>query len=424
MKIALAVDGTRGDVFPVLALAERFRAAGHEAVLCAPPDFRPDCERRGLELRPFGVDVREFLAREARARAGGAVGFAAAGQRYFDATIERQFERLPEATSDVDLVLGAGVCFAGASAAELHDIPYRLLCFCPILLPSAQHAPFIVPTTSSPAWLNRLLWRCAVPLFSQLVGRRINRLRHRHGLSAIRDIYGHLLSPRPILAADPILGPLPEDCPIEVQQVACLHPTTGPPLPEKLTAFLDAGPPPVYFGFGSMTDPDPAATTRMLLSVVESIGCRALLSCGWAGWGDGALPESVLRVGAVDHNQLFPRTSAVVHHGGAGTTTTAARSGIPQIVVPHGADQYYWASRVHRLGLGPAGLTRRRLAASTLAATLGATLDAEGIELAARELGERIRAGEHRQPDPLSLLEPVPTKGPPSDPRSDQGRAT
>ena len=79
--------------------------------------------------------------------------------------------------------------------------------------------------------------------------------------------------------------------PIEVQQVACLHPTTGPPLPEKLTAFLDAGPPPVYFGFGSMTDPDPAATTRMLLSVVESIGCRALLSCGWAGLGDGALPE-------------------------------------------------------------------------------------------------------------------------------------
>ena len=78
MKIALAVDGTRGDVFPMLALAERFRSAGHDPILCAPPDFQPACEERGLELRPFGIDVREFLTREARALAGGALGFAAA----------------------------------------------------------------------------------------------------------------------------------------------------------------------------------------------------------------------------------------------------------------------------------------------------------------------------------------------------------
>jgi UDP:flavonoid glycosyltransferase YjiC (YdhE family) len=424
MKIALAVDGTRGDVFPMLALAERFRAAGHDSILCAPPDFRSDCELRGLELRPFGIDVREFLSGEARALAGGALGFAAAGRRYFDATVDRQFERLPEATADVDLVLGAGVCFAGASAAELHGIPYRLLCFCPLLLPSAQHAPFIVPTTSSPPWLNRLLWSCVVPLFGRLIAPKLNRHRRRLGLPAVRSLYGHLLSRHPVLAADPILAPLPEDCPLEVQRVACLHPTTGPALPEKLSAFLDAGPPPVYFGFGSMPDPDPAATTRMLLSVVESIGCRALLSSGWAGLGDAALPESVLRVEAVNHNQLFPRTAAIVHHGGAGTTTTAARSGVPQIVVPHGADQYYWASRVHGLGLGPTGLPRSRLAASTLGARLRATLDVESIELAARELGSSLRSNESQHPDPLSLLEPARTgphsaQAPPA-----QGRAT
>ncbi len=424
MKIALAVDGTRGDVFPMLALAERFRSAGHDPILCAPPDFQPACEERGLELRPFGIDVREFLTREARALAGGALGFAAAGQRYFHATIERQFERLPEATSDVDLVLGAGVCFAGASAAELHGIPYRLLCFCPLLLPSAEHAPFVVPTFSSPPWLNRLLWRCAVPLFGRLVSPRLNRHRRRLGLPAVRGLYRHLLSADPVLAADPILAPLPEDCPLDVQRVACLHPTTGPSLPEKLSAFLDAGPPPVYFGFGSMTDPDPAATTRMLLSVVEAAGCRALLSGGWAGLGDAALPEGVLRVETVDHNQLFPRTAAVVHHGGAGTTTTAARAGVPQIVVPHGADQYYWAARVHRLGLGPKGLPRHRLSAATLGERLHATLDAETIALTARELGSAIRNNQSRHPDPLSLLERAHP-----DPRSAlapsaQGRAT
>ncbi len=405
MKIALAVDGTRGDVFPFLALAERFRSAGHGVVLCGPPDFRDECTQRGIEHRPLGLDVYAFLHREARGLTRGRLGFAAAGQRYFEQTVERQFERLPDATADVDLVLGAGVCFAGGSAAEIHGIPYRFVTYCPVLLPSSQHAPFMIPTRSSPPWLNRLLWRYAVPVFGRMLGRSVNRHRGRLGLAPVRDLYGHLLSERPVLAADALLAPLPDDCPIDVERIGYPHQAAGEPLPDKLVAFLDAGPAPVYLGFGSMTDPDPAATTRTWVSVVEQLGCRALLSTGWAGLGEAALPDSVFRVGTVDHERLFPRTSVVVHHGGAGTTTSAARAGVRQIVVAHGADQYYWAARVHGMGLGPPGLDRRRLCRASLAALLRATLDAESLEHEARNLGRRMRAADGEHPDPLSLLE-------------------
>jgi vancomycin aglycone glucosyltransferase len=129
-----------------------------------------------------------------------------------------------------------------------------------------------------------------------------------------------------------------------------------------------------------------------VLETVERAGVRAVISSGWAGLGEGALPETVHVTGPVAHAALFRRVAAVIHHGGAGTTTTAARAGAPQLLVPHILDQYHWAERIHRLGLGPPALPRRRLDAEQLAATLRATLDNELVAQRADELGARLRA--------------------------------
>ena len=74
------------------------------------------------------------------------------------------------------------------------------------------------------------------------------------------------------------------------------------------------------------------------------------------------------------------------------TTTTAARAGVPQIVVPHVFDQFYWARRVAELGIGPPGPRRRRLAAAPLAEALAATLDNGVLLERAREFGARLRS--------------------------------
>jgi vancomycin aglycone glucosyltransferase len=404
MRIALAAEGTRGDVHPMLALGESLLAAGCEVRVCAPPDFRDESEARGLEFRAVGSGIREYLTTQAEVLARGGLSMLAAMDRYGTQSIEAQFEALPEACRGADQILGAGVQFAARSAAELHGIPYRYVTYCPVLLLSREHAPVLVPAQSLPRWANRALWGAVLTAWDAQLRRRINHQRARLGLAPVRGVYRHLLSTRPLLAADAKLAPLPRDCPFDVEQIPCLHCTAGPPLPAKLESFLDQGTPPIYFGFGSMTDPDPAATTRALLEAVTQCGQRALISRGWAELGGGPLPEGVMAIGPVSHAQLFPRVAAAVHHGGAGTTTTAARAGVAQIVVPHVLDQFYWAKRVHVLGVGPPPIPRKRLTAERLSEALAATLDNELARERARELGERLRAANAFAADRVNLI--------------------
>jgi vancomycin aglycone glucosyltransferase len=209
----------------------------------------------------------------------------------------------------------------------------------------------------------------------------------------------------PIVAADRPLAPVPADCPFPFRQIRCLHPDECEPLPPKLEAFLEHGDPPVYLGFGSMTDPDPAATTRHLLDALSSLGCRAILDRGWAGLGEGPLPDGVMAIEPVSHAALFPRCAAVVHHGGAGTTHTAARAGVPQLLVPHVLDQFYFAKRVHTLGVGPEAIPRTRLGVERLLETLRAMLDNELLAERARELASELRALGPIEIDPAVVLD-------------------
>jgi vancomycin aglycone glucosyltransferase len=157
-----------------------------------------------------------------------------------------------------------------------------------------------------------------------------------------------------------------------------------------------------------MTDPAPAATTDAVLEAVERAGCRAILSAGWARLGERPLPEQVLPVGAVSHARLFPRVAAVVHHGGAGTTTTAARAGVPQVLVPHLMDQFYWCRRVAALGLAPPAVRRRGLDAHALADAISAVVDNEVVRERAAGLGERLRRADPLRPENhAALLERV-----------------
>ena len=404
MRIALAVEGTRGDVYPMIALAEALAGSGHVVRVCAPPDFRAPVEERGWEFRSVGGSVRETLAAESEALTRGGLALLRASDRYARDSLAAQFAALPAATEGVDWILAAGVQFAARTAAELHGVPFRYVAYCPVLLPSGDYPPPVVPSQMLPAWANRGLWQLMIVAWNRFLGPHVNRERAALDLAPVADIHRHVLSARPVLAADAELAPWPRDGSVEVEQVPCLHPISGPPLPPKLESFLNAGSPPVYLGFGSMTDPRPQATTRALLEAVSALGRRALISRGWAGLGDGPLPEGVFAVGSVSHARLFPRVAAVVHHGGAGTTTTAARAGVPQLVVPHVLDQFYWARRVSRLGLGPPPLPRVRLTAQRLAATLDSMLDNEVLTDRARELGGRLRDAHAAAPDPARIV--------------------
>lgn len=166
--------------------------------------------------------------------------------------------------------------------------------------------------------------------------------------------------------------------------------------PVDLVEFLNAGEPPVYVGFGSMSGFPGAETLRD--RILEGLsGHRVLLSSGWAGLTDAVLPDNVHPVGQVPHDWLFPRCSAIVHHCGAGTSHQAARSGVPSMPVPFTADQPFWAARLHRLGIASAPLDPRRLSPDAVRTALTEATGAAAMEQALR-VAERIDA----EPDGVS----------------------
>jgi len=391
MRFALAAEGSRGDVQPMLGLAAGLVARGQEVVVCAPPDLRHLVEGRGLDFRPLGTDIHRFLGEHADALRRGPVVSMRLAKKLFGRFLKEQFEALPRAAAGADVIIGAGVQFAGSSIAEAWGIPYRPVAYCPVLFRSGDYPPPVLPNQSLPRWFNRMAWDAFLRFNEWVLRSDLNQHRAALGLDPVPNTYRYMISAHPLLAADEALAPAPDDLSVPVEQVGYLLPKDETPLPEKLELFLEAGPPPVYLGFGSMMDPDPAGTTRLLLDAALRAGCRAILSKGWAGLGNGPLPESVFAAGPLPHANLFPRLAAVVHHGGAGTTATASRSGVPQIVVPHLLDQYYWGRRAHLLGVAPPPLHRLKLTASRLAELISATLDNEVMADRAEELAVKLR---------------------------------
>ena len=82
---------------------------------------------------------------------------------------------------------------------------------------------------------------------------------------------------------------------------------------------------------------------------------------GWSDFSDVPRFEHVKVVGAVNYAAIFPACRAVVHHGGAATTATGLRAGVPTLILSTDLDQTLWGARVKRLKVG----TARRFSRTT-----------------------------------------------------------
>ncbi|HEY8211134.1 MAG TPA: glycosyltransferase [Myxococcaceae bacterium] len=364
MKIILSVFGTRGDVYPLGALGQALRARGHAVRVCAPEAYRAWAAGAGLDFAPVGGDVAALL----ESSEVGVVRMA----RALVADLPRHFQPLLEAARGADLILGGGLPVAAPSVAEALGAAYRFAGYCPLAFPSRHHPPPHLFKLRRLRALTGAMWRATEQTYG-LAGRgAINRFRKTHGLQPVRRVWAHVIGERPLLAADPALAHLPPDLEQRVVQVGswAAPPANASALPEELEQFLQEGEPPVYLGFGSMPVPDARRLFEVAADAATATDCRLVLSMPAAARAQVPERDGVLVVSEAPHAALFPRMRAVVHHGGAGTTATAARAGVPQVVVPHMLDQHYWASRVTELGLGPRPIPRRALSGKRLAEAL------------------------------------------------------
>lgn len=355
MRILLSTIGSRGDVQPLVALALALRDLGPEVRLCVPPDFRDWIAGLGFSVTPIGPELKRMMGTPPAVPP--APPTPEQLRQLAEGTVATQFETIAAAAQGCDLIVGAtALQIAAPSVAERLGIPYVFAAYAPNVLPSPHHAPpplsLWSETPPSDVTDYSDLWARDAQRWNQTWGAALNAHRTALGLSAVEDVRGHVLTPRPWLAADPVLAPwLNAEDPTVFQAGAWILPDERPLSPE-LEAFLAAGEPPIYFGFGSMRAPQ--ELSRIMIAAARALGRRAILSQGWAGL---SLPDDepdCLPAGETNLRALFPRVAAVVHHGGAGTTTLAALGGTPQVIVPQMYDQHYFAARVRQLGLGAA----------------------------------------------------------------------
>jgi vancomycin aglycone glucosyltransferase len=350
MRVLLSTYGGRGDVEPLLALAVQLRTLGAEVRVCAPPDCAERLAEVGVPLLPVGRPVRPLVH-------GATPSSAADMHRLISELVAEHFDKLAAAAEGCDALVASGVVPAAASArsvAEKLGIHSVHVHYCPIFLPSPHHPPHPLPGRPLPPGVtdNRVLWDLNAQSYNALFGEPLNTHRAAVGLPPVDDVRAHVIGDQPWLAADPTLAPWQQPADLDVVQTGAWILPDERPLPAELEAFLDAGPPPVYVGFGSMRAPLDAP--RVAIEAIRAHGRRALVSHGWADLALIDDRDDCFAVGEVNQQALFGRVAAVVHHGGAGTTTTATRAGAPQVVVPQMADQPYFAGRVADLGIGAA----------------------------------------------------------------------
>jgi vancomycin aglycone glucosyltransferase len=404
MRVLLSTYDSRGGVEPLLGLAVQLQALGAEALVCAPPDdeFADLAASFEVPLIGVGPSVR-------------AVNTAAPGSSEADVRahvlglLDAQFGPVAEAAQGCDALVSAGLVWTGAGARSVADklgIPYVYASYHPTHLPSPYHPPpeYVGRGMGTSEIDNRMMWNHNASNANLLFGPTLNSHRAAIGLPPVTDVRTYAYTSGPWLASDPTLGPWQPLSDLHVVQTGAWLLPDKRPLSAELEEFLDAGTPPVYVGFGSMPLRGSKDVAPMAIEAIRAHGRRVLLSHGWAELVLSDDREDCFAVGEVNQQALFGRVAAVVHHGGAGTTTTATRAGVPQLVVPQGADQVYWACRVAELGIGtacdgpipPPGSLPTALEVTLAdetrdrAAAVAATIRADGAAVAAKMLLDAV----------------------------------
>jgi sterol 3beta-glucosyltransferase len=392
MKFLAITYGTEGDTRPIAALCRALIDSGHDVRLLASDATLGSAREMGVPSDALAGDIRGM------ARPGGEISnVVERGDRFSSVATtlahianlnaEAWLQAAVEAGRDRDALLVSGLAgFAGLSAAEHLRIPAIGVGLIPISPTSAFPSPFLPPRWI-PAGLNRVSHHFVNGMLWRAFRKAVNRARVRIcGLEPRRSVWsGHPM----LYGVSPSLLPRPADWPANAYMCGQWTAASMPwEPPQALNEFLDAGEPPIYVGFGSMMGVDHEKLLETIIGATE--GRRTLIYPGWSGMTPADLPSNFFVLGDTPHQWLFPRTSLVVHHGGSGTSHSAARAGVPAVVVPFAADQFFWAHRLQALGIAEA-IPAKALTQSALAAGMEAAMRTD-VGSRARQVGERMRA--------------------------------
>jgi sterol 3beta-glucosyltransferase len=406
MKIFIATYGSRGDVQPYVALGKGLQNAGYNVILGTSERFRDFIKDHGLEygymndglLATIDTDQgRNLLEKTSNIFELVTQNIKLAKQ--VKPLQVAQMRETWEIAKNVkpDFILYHPKAGAAPHVAEKLGIGCALVTPIPMFVPTSERPFLVLPNLKLGGWYNRLSYKIITSLARIFLGKYIKDFRNDIDLSPLKKFDfmktgdGKVI---PVLhAISEAVIPRPADWPDSAYITGYwfLDRKSDWTPPQDLQTFLKAGPSPVYIGFGSMTGRNPQQLSKVVIEALQIADLRGIIAIGWGGLMPKDLPDSILTIESAPHDWLFPRVSAVVHHGGAGTTAAGLRSGKPSVIVPFFGDQPFWGRHVHLLGAGTKPIPKKKLTAEKLATAIKNAISDRDIQRKAEDIGKKIR---------------------------------
>jgi len=395
MKIVILTAGTRGDVQPYLALAKRLQAAGYDVRLGAPSNFESFAATHGIEFTPLRADYYQLMdSPEGQAlKSGNPIRVMQNMRSTVFPMMRKLLDDTWQAAQDADVIIYHPKLFGTPHIAEKLNVPVFAAATVPILSPTGQFPAPGVINRDLGATFNRLTYKALDLATSSFNGMVKDWRRDVLGLPEKSSVVKG--QPIPVLYCySPHVLPVPADwdASAHVTGYWWLDEAKGWEAPADLQAFLKAGDAPVYVGFGSMIAESPEKTTQIVIEALQRSGQRGVIASGWGGLRPADVPTNIFMLKEAPHEWLFPRMSAVVHHGGAGTTAAGLRAGKPTVICPFIADQPFWGNQIAKLGVGTAPIPQKQLSVDNLAEAIRTAATDTGMRQRAISLGERLQA--------------------------------
>lgn len=379
MRIQLIAIGSMGDVLPMLSLGKELSARGHAVSITAFSALRPMIEAAGLGYHELPGDAAVYIGNIIRPGAN-PLTYLTRLERSLRDVADPFFTGMLSAFQHADAVVATFFGATPYALSEAFQVPLFQTSYCLTDTTGEYCLPVLRQPPLGPAF-NRATYRLAYEMIGMLEKRYVKPWCMANGIPPRNMSKGpdYAVGGQtvPVLYAfSEHVVPRPREWPQNLHLTGFWEEVSDFTPGDDLAAFLAAGETPVYFGFGSMTSGDMGEALRTVLAALKETKLRAIISAGWGGMANAALPENIYVVrDFIPHPWLFAQMRAVVHHGGAGTTAAGLMAGRPTLVVPFGSDQHFWGDRIHALGCGPKPLLRARMTAARLAASLQETID-------------------------------------------------
>ena len=385
MHHLLVTLGSHGDTHPFIGIGAALRARGHRVTLIANELYEPLARAAGLKFFQIGtaVDFRNTL--DSPDIWHPVKGFKTIFEMGLLPMMRPAFEAIRQLHVPGETVVTAhAIAFGARIAQEVLGVPLVTIHLSPVVIRSKYDPPLYpggeflrwMPRAVIPALYRLADWRVIDPV----VAGPVNAFRAEFGLPKVKRLLDDWWeSPQRVIGLFPEwFAPPQRDWPDRLKLTGFpLYDERGvQALPPELSAFLDAGPPPVAFTFGS------AMTLARVQLEASAEACRisgrrGLLLTLHRDQVPESLPPNVRHFDYAPFSELLPRCAALVHHGGIGTTAQALAAGVPQLVMPLAHDQHDNAARVRRLEVGRS-LTLKSYRAKKVASALDRLLgDAE-----------------------------------------------